>query len=269
MSDDAIRLERQLAAWAQGVAYEIDFWSEWTRTRGLSWPEDFDSRFDPDLPLDPILADLARSAPRSPVRILDVGSGPATNVGKHCDDLKIVVEACDPLAFAYERILTAAGVEPVVRTQFAVAEDLSTFFELSLYDLVHCRNALDHSFDPMRGIVEMLKVTRPGGAVVLRHHKNEAEREDYAGFHHYNFDEQDGAFVIWNKSERWVPADSMPIATRFEIVESSGDVVVVIRKLGEFTPTAVRAEARRRLEHVLAAVVGLLVAQAGQAPPEG
>src|SRR5262245_3331994 len=118
-------LERQLQNWSEGVQYEINFWNEWFATKGLSWPEDYCQRFDPVLPLEPLLADLAGGMERQVVRILDVGSGPATNVGKRTARADIQLRACDPLAVQYERICETHGAYPPVRTEFAVAEDLS------------------------------------------------------------------------------------------------------------------------------------------------
>jgi len=66
--------------------------------------------------------------------------------------------------------------------------------------MVVCRNALDHSFDPVRGIEEMLLVLKIGGRVNLIHYANEAEEGKYVGFHQWNFDVVDGRPIVWNKN---------------------------------------------------------------------
>ena len=49
----------------------------------------------------------------------------------------------------------------------------------------------------------MLKVISARGFVQLGHWENEAEYEEYEGFHQWNFTEQDGDFVIWNRGARF------------------------------------------------------------------
>ncbi len=256
------KLHAQLRNWSEGFRYEVDFWRDWFATKGLSWPEDYAQRFDPGLPLEQTLVELAQTSSRPSVRILDVGSGPASNVGKTMPGADVLLRACDPLAQQYAGLSDEFGAYPPVRTEFAVVEELSAFFEPSTFDIAHCRNALDHSFDPLRGIVEMLKIVRVGGHVVLRHHPNEAERESYAGFHQYNFEIRNGRFVIWSREETLEPANLMPIATEFRC-EDTGDVLVIIRKKGEFPRADISSEPRQRLQQLYGAMIGLFAA----APP--
>jgi len=76
----------------------------------------------------------------------------------------------------------------------------------------------------------MLMVTKPGGHVVLRHHVNEAEHERYRGFHQYNFDEQDGDFVIWNKNSRVLVRDMLPSWAEITQVRTTTSIEVIINK---------------------------------------
>ena len=61
------------------------------------------------------------------------------------------------------------------------------------------RNALDHSFNPLLGIMQMLYVTRIGGKVVLNHMDNEAVNAQYQGLHQWNLQVVGENFLIWNK----------------------------------------------------------------------
>lgn len=76
------------------------------------------------------------------------------------------------------------GVDRPVKTQQTFAEDLSSYYPLNHFDLVNCRNALDHSLDPVRGIEEMFLVAKDNGRVLLEHSESEAVRNEYQGFHH-------------------------------------------------------------------------------------
>ena len=43
---------------------------------------------------------------------------------------------------------------------------------------------------------------RKGGRVYLGHNRNEAEAEQYCGFHQWNFDVDGGEFIVWNKERK-------------------------------------------------------------------
>jgi hypothetical protein len=61
---------------------------------------------------------------------------------------------------------------------------------------------LDHSIEPVWGIIEMLQVVKQGGAIILNHRRNEAEFEKYSGFHQWNFDALSNDFIIWRPDRR-------------------------------------------------------------------
>jgi SAM-dependent methyltransferase len=233
---ETARLSRQLEAWAKGIGPELAFWELWMRTRGHRWPQGWQRRMDPEAPLDAAIARQAQAMGGERLRLLDVGAGPATIVGHRLEGVALAVTATDPLAPLYAALLERHGQRAPVPTRFAVAEDLRLFLAERDFDLVHCRNALDHSFDPLRGIVEMLAMTRPGGRVLLRHIRNEAERENYGGFHQWNFDEADGRFVIWNRDTPPIDvAAALPIPCR--VTARQTDMLeVVIERTGEAAP---------------------------------
>jgi SAM-dependent methyltransferase len=206
MSNDG-SVKEQLQAWSIGVPSETAFWKDWIETRGGQWPQDFIDRLDPNRLMNADHAEVIKSIKRKKIDILDVGSGPFTWLGKRVPGIQINLRACDPLAEVYDELLTKSNVVPPVKTEFAPAEDLLWAYRPASFDFVHIRNALDHSFDPMRGIMQMLTLCRPGGYVVLSHFANEAEREFYQGFHQWNFDKADGKFVLWNKSEKVIVSD--------------------------------------------------------------
>jgi hypothetical protein len=66
----------------------------------------------------------------------------------------------------------------------------------------HMRNALDHAFDPLEGILQLLHVTKPGGFVLLRHAQNEGVVGKFrVGLHQWAFDVDDSTpphFIVWN-----------------------------------------------------------------------
>jgi hypothetical protein len=145
----------------------------------------------------------------------------------------------------------------------AFAEDLSAFFAPDSFDLVHCINALDHSFDPLRAIHEMLRVARVGGTVVLMHQPNEAEAENYVGLHQWNFDVQDGRFVVWNRERRIDVADAVRAVARVE-ADGSGYIRAVLRKHAPLDELAGEGRAER-LAQVMRALMQIVYGQSPRA----
>jgi len=67
---------------------------------------------------------------------------------------------------------------------------------------VTARNTLDHSYDPIRAIREMLDFAKPGAPLLLVHHRNTAEDESYHGMHQWNFEAGDDSLVVWRPGTR-------------------------------------------------------------------
>ena len=238
---------KQAIGWSKGIAHELWFWSRWFETRGLEWPSDFETRLNPDQPLIPALKALIPENAQGTIDILDVGAGPMTNIGFRHELISLNIRACDPLADFYSQAAARHGVRRPNETMFAVAEDLGAYFSESSFDIVHCCNALDHSADPIRGITEMLRIAKRGGSLYLKHHINEAETENYEGFHQFNFDLRDGRFIIWNKSSFWDVASVLPIHVDVKVHLEDQDIVAVITKLEEFDAPQRLAQIKGRL----------------------
>lgn len=182
--------------WREGIQFELDFWEDWIRTRGSQWQAEFEERVSPDTPLDPSLAALVADQPSPIVRILDVGAGPLTAVGKKLAGKTLEITAVDALANEYDVFLDRYRVVPLIRTAYLPAEDVAGHFAPGSFDLAFSRNALDHTRDPFAAIEGMLTVLRPGGWLVLWHFENEGRAAQYVGFHQWNFQGVDGRFLI-------------------------------------------------------------------------
>jgi SAM-dependent methyltransferase len=187
--------------WRLGRKSEVDFWDEYFRTKGGEWPETYVASLDPERPLQPEAAELLPKD-RLQFRILDVGAGPLTFLGKKHGRAVLNITAVDPLAEDYDRILRAYGVVPVVRTQNLAAERLCEKFQPDSFDLVCARNCIDHSYSPESAILQMLTVTREGCYVLLVHRQNEAVHAHYEGLHQWNLATENNDFIISSRKER-------------------------------------------------------------------
>jgi SAM-dependent methyltransferase len=208
---EATPSSRQLSSWGRGVIDEVDWWSKWFASRGEDWPDDFKWRQDPASPFEVSLLDDVTIKDLATARVLDVGAGPMTRLGKVYKGHTLDITAIDPLAPFYSALALKHGISRPVVTQQGFAEALSALFDPNTFDLAYCFNALDHSFDPLTGLEEMLLVTRVGGKVVLDHFENEA-MGGYHGLHQWNFSERNGHFIIWNR------ADEIDVSARFASV---------------------------------------------------
>lgn len=242
-----------MTLWADGLAAELRFWDDWLASGGLDWRDDFARRFDPDAPLLPHLAALAGDA-REAVRVLDVGAGPVTSVGYRLAGQPVALTAVDPLAPLYTPLLARHGRTAPVATGFALAEALTLTLPVEGFDLVHCRNALDHAIDPLAGLAEMLAAARVGGHVVLSHFADEAEAAGQAGLHQWNFSIRDGRFVIWNRDGATDVASTLACPCQIAIGPGPG-VEVAFKKLGPAPPDPA---AGSRLAGVLETLIGRL-----------
>jgi SAM-dependent methyltransferase len=186
--------------WTIGLPDELSFWDSYLASRGGPWPEDYQARLDPRTPLRSDLHQYLDEVPGDTVRILDVGAGPLTILGKTHPTKRLEIIATDPLAPHYDRCLSKYRIVPPVRTIAAVAEELTKRFPHNAFDLATAFNCLDHSYDPVRAIHEMIAVIKPSRYAWLAHNQDEAERQKWAGLHQWNFTVVDGDFVIRNRA---------------------------------------------------------------------
>jgi SAM-dependent methyltransferase len=187
--------------WTSALDHEINWWDQWLETRGMSWPAEYDERLDPHTELSEYHRGFVERLPGPEIRILDVGAGPLTCLGKQTPGRKLTIVAADALAPHYDRLLAKHGVMPIVRTVAADAERLTDVFPERAFDLVNARNCIDHTYDPLEAIRQMIRVAREDSYVLLNHAENEAQNEHYVGMHQWNFTMSGPDFVIRSRRD--------------------------------------------------------------------
>jgi SAM-dependent methyltransferase len=180
--------------WSAHIKDEVRFWDEWMRTKGLEWPDSYSEVLTPDRPLQE--DHRALLSVDGPIRILDVGAGPFTYLGTKWEGRDVTVVPVDPLADEYDRLRARYGLVAPVQTIRCAGEDLLAQFAENSFDLAVARNSLDHSFDPVIIIRNMVAIVKPGCVVRLHHLIREADRQKFEGLHQWNFYPQDGMFMI-------------------------------------------------------------------------
>jgi SAM-dependent methyltransferase len=199
------RLGRRLWWETRGKQSELHFWAAWMvgAPGAEEWTSDRELRFAADTPIrDPLLRAELDRMPGHEISILDVGAGPVTKLGYRHSGKALKIVPVDPLADEYARLLEEANLVPPIRTIRVAGEALVDRFGRAAFDIAHAVNSLDHSADPFTIVSNMVAVVRPGGVVLLRHHRNEGENEQYEGLHQWNFDVVEGSLIFWNNAIR-------------------------------------------------------------------
>ena len=180
--------------WHEALPEELQFWENALKD-GLSA---YQWRIDPELQLQDDLKRLIDAPPGAVVRILDVGAGPLSSVGKKWEGRTLQLIAVDPLAEDYRTMLTRLKIQPPVFTEAGHGEKLLDQFQENYFDIAYATNSLDHSYDPLLAIRQMFAVVKPQGYVYLWHFANVGVAEGYAGLHQWNFDIKHGDMILSN-----------------------------------------------------------------------
>ena len=178
---------------------------------------------------------LFHPPPGSTVRILDVGSGPLTYLGKRWPEREVQIVAVDPLAEEYKALLAKHSIQPLVTPLAVHGENLLDAFQPNSFDLAYARNSLDHSYDPIKVICNMLCLVKPLHYVCLWHVVNEGIRQSYNGLHQWNFNIRRGDFIIGDgRRTRSVTAElaaKAEVSCDFQATSECTWVVAKLRKL--------------------------------------
>ena len=228
------RYTRFLIHWVRAVDQETEFWrlrlgghdnfgasnysylnNSWTelapiaeKQRLAHWLETGEILWSLDSVCPFIEAGVEFDGSRAP-RVLNSGSGPFVPTSEDCilfgEHHEVRITSSDGLARHYMSLYDDLKINPRTMPVQCEVEELSRCFPVNYFDVVHMKNALDHSFDPLEGIKQMLHVLRPGGWIMLRHARNEGVDGGFRyGLHFWAFDaSQEGAYQVRD------PPDSM------------------------------------------------------------
>lgn len=234
------RADNTIEKWMKGIAYEVAFWNNVYR-----WPHTFKgmmnwSNYASCIQLEGFDANTFLNESESH-KVLDVGCGMSYATGNYLTDGKenrpLDIHYIDPLASYFNKILNRYHRDlPMIK--FGMMEYLSAYYPAHDVDLVIIQNALDHSANPIKGIMEALDTLREGGVLYLNHHPNEAEVEQYKGFHQYNITIDAGNLIIWNMQDKWNINNLVKEYADTQVYQhDNGHVIAVMRKISSIPPT--------------------------------
>lgn len=175
--------------WEDGFKDELKFWRGWLGVKGKAYekPIRLIDRFD------------FMIGNKKEVTIANLGAGPVCLIGDSRDDVKIRVFSSDILASEYSQLCQELNLK---LTNPVESEDMASLtYKNDFFDIVYCTNALDHCQDPYKALLEMVRVSKPGGWIYLHHIAHEGQRHQYRNLHQWNIDmTEDGDCIFWNKN---------------------------------------------------------------------
>lgn len=214
-------------AWEAGVEQELEWWRRYLASGGLDQPEELAFRLAAETELQ---LHIARHLPKARDRwsVLDCAAGPATTLGKLHRGTRLEITAVDALAARYDALLDELGLEPPVRSIECEVERLSERFEPDSFDLVYMRFALDHCYDPIAALRQMVRAARPGCCVLIEHYRD-ASQTEYRGLRQWDLIPQEDNLLIQNVDRRISVAQEVT-GVEIDLGVSSTRLTLLLRK---------------------------------------
>jgi SAM-dependent methyltransferase len=183
------------ATWANNLTEESDWW-DGVFAGTSPYSQAFIDALQKDAPFN--YGSDADSFADETIRVLDVGAGPNSRLGSIHPGKTIEIHAIDPLADVYREKFKKHGLKeknPVVNL---AGEDLLTRYQPDTFHIAYSANALDHAFDPVLAIKNVVTTMKPNGVFYLMGAENEGQNNNYQGLHQWNFEVKGDDLVIWS-----------------------------------------------------------------------
>lgn len=176
----------------KSVEHEMGFWRQFVRTpRFQQWVAPITT---PELNKHVqamLRMYLSMRTQKKAATVLDVGSGPVSILNGFAPG-NLDITTCDPLSEHYQSIFDYNKYEITPPLPYPAEEA----FQGKTYDVVHISNALDHTVDPAKSLVDLVQCVKEGGYLIVQGFTNEATHENYRGFHQHNLCLIDGQLSI-------------------------------------------------------------------------
>lgn len=146
-------------------------------------------RYNQPLPLIDYLMPFVGD--KKEIKIADIGAGYITTIGTYLPGVELKIYHSDKTDF--KDFWEKRGITPINSVEIQNMEKLT--YADDFFDIVHCKNALDHTRNAKEAVKEMIRVCKPGGWVYI----DCSLDQQLTGGHHYWNAKQDG--IITNDRE--------------------------------------------------------------------
>lgn len=132
------------------------------------------------------------------VKIAEMACGLVNTIGDSWPGVEVELICSDAHAKSFRSMWEEKGIEPLHNIHKQDMEELT--YPAGVFDIVHCRNAMDHTEDPLRAIEELKRVSNEW--VYLLHAPDQMER--FGGHHFWNIRLEDGKTVFYGKEYSFI-----------------------------------------------------------------
>lgn len=134
------------------------------------------------------------------IRLLDVCCGPFPKSGIFSENYIIERTLIDSLAEDYHTLLKKNEIDTYgQRIICCNVENVHKVFREESFEIIYSKNALDHTYNPMEALTNLINLITYDGVIILEHYISEGKYTNYFGLHQWDFDVENGDFIISNQ----------------------------------------------------------------------
>jgi len=172
--------------------------------------------------LNQFVADFIVGQPHH--RIMDVGSGVVSIFHGLVPDATLL--AVDPLGDMY-RLVFDYDAYDLIPPMALSGEELKSKNE---FDIVHMRNAIDHTDEPGLVYDNLLNAVRSGGYLIIQGFEHEGTAEHYSGLHQWDCYLLGDEFWIEGRGRKMLLGKSSCIAKRIKTEQGRDWFIWIVQK---------------------------------------
>lgn len=133
------------------------------------------------------------------IRLLDICCGPFPKSGIFAEDYTIERTLVDTLSESYHSMLKENSIKTYEQKIICCnVEELHNNFSMNSFEIIYSKNALDHTYNPIEAIANLINLITHNGVIILEHYINEGKYTNYYGLHQWDFNVENGDFIISN-----------------------------------------------------------------------
>lgn len=118
--------------------------------------------------------------------VADIGCGPISSLAYLVHEGLADVLGLDAVADEYADLLAQYDIKSPVKQVQGIGEYMDREIADESFDIVFCRNALDHHQCPALAWLNMFKMTKVGGQIIQSHSIREATKEGWKQLHQFD-----------------------------------------------------------------------------------
>ena len=118
--------------------------------------------------------------------MLEIDSGPISNLAYYVDNDLFEVIAIDPLAEFYKKIMKNLKYEFPIKPISINCEKLMKFYRKETFHIIYAQNSIDHTDDPVICLNNAYHLLKNNGILFVRNNIKEGTRKNWIGLHKHD-----------------------------------------------------------------------------------